>query len=115
MATTTLTNAFSYGDALAALLTVESLVFAVLAVAVTFLAPGNRVPDLLMSPARIGYLGAAFVSVVAFGAAMAWWSVFVTSWPHGFRGGAVAIVIAIAIVGQPMLSWLIAPGLQAKK
>jgi hypothetical protein len=110
-----LTKGFSNNDALVALLTAESLVFAVLAVAVAFSVPGNRIPNLRLPAWGVGYLAAGFVSIIAFGALMAWWSIFVKSWPHGFRGGAVAVALAMAIVGQPLLAWTIAPGLRAKK
>jgi hypothetical protein len=87
----------------------------VLAVAVAFSVPGNRIPNLRLPAWWVGYLAASFVSIIAFGGAMAWWSIFVISWPHGFRGGAVAVALGLAIVGQPSLAWLIAPGLRAKK
>jgi hypothetical protein len=98
-----------------ALLTAESLVFAVLAVAIAFSVPGNRIPNLRLPAWGIGYAAAAFVSIIAFGGAMAWWSLFVTAWPHGFRGSTIAVVLGITVVGQPLLAWMIAPGLRAKK
>lgn len=106
---------FTNSDALMALLTVESLVFAALGVAVSFSMPSNRIPHLSVKVWVLGYLAALFVSIVAFGALMAWWSIFVPHWPSGFRARTVATTLCLAIVGQPGLAWLIAPGLRTKE
>jgi hypothetical protein len=110
-----LSNGFTNNDALIALLTVESLVFAALAVAVSFSIPGNRVPDLPAPAWVIGHLAAGFVSVVAFGGLMAWWSIFAVCWPNGFRGAAIGVTLGLAIVGQPVFAWIFARGLRAQQ
>lgn len=110
-----LTNGFTNNDALVALLTVESLSFAALAVAVSFSIPSSRVPNLPISVSTIGYIAAAFVTIIAFGALMAWWSIFLTCWPSDFRSQAIAVTLGLAVVGQPVFAWAIARGLKPKE
>ncbi len=105
---------FGYGDALVALLTVETLAFAALAVAVSFSIPTNRVPNLLVSLSTIGLLAAGFVTLVAFGGCVAWMGLFHKHWPHGFYNGVVSGVLAISILAQPAFAWIVALGLRAK-
>jgi hypothetical protein len=107
-----ITTGFTANDALIAFLTVESLSFAALAVAVSFATQTNRVPSV---PARkLAYGAAGFVTVLAFGGLMAWWSIFATHWPSGFRGAAIGVTLALAVVGQPGFAWVIAYGLKPK-
>lgn len=105
---------FTDANALSALLTVESLLFATLSVAVSFSKPGNRIPNLPVKPETLGHIAAAFISIIAFGALMAWWNIFVESWPCSFRGSVIALALGLAIVGQPLLAWAIARGLGAR-
>jgi hypothetical protein len=106
---------FTDANALSALLTVESLLFATLGVAVSFSEPGKRVPDLPVQPRTLGLLACGFLSVVAFGALMAWWNIFLDPWPCGFRDTVIACSIGAAIVGQPVFAWAIARGMQSKE
>jgi len=103
---------FTDANALASLLTVESLLFAALSLAASLSVPGKRVPA--VSPQVLGFLAAGFLSIVAFGAAMAWWSIFAADWPNSFRSSAVAITLAIAILGQPVFAWGVAFGLRPR-
>jgi hypothetical protein len=105
---------FTDANALASLLTVESLLFAALSVAVTLSNPGSRPRDLRVQPVTLGYLAVGFLGLVAFGAFMAWWSIFATDWPCSFRGSVIAGTLALAILGQPLFAWLIASGLRRK-
>jgi hypothetical protein len=106
---------FTNANALASLLTVESLLFAALSLATSLSTPGTRVRDLPLPAPVLGLLAASFLTIVAFGAAMAWWSIFVVDWPRDFRGNAVAIALATAIVGQPAFAWAAARGLRARR
>ncbi len=106
---------FTDANALSALLTVESLLFATLGVAVSFSQPGQRVPNLPVKPQTLGLLACGFLSVVAFGAFMAWWNIFTNPWPCGFRSMVISCAIGIAIVGQPIFAWAFARGMQAKE
>ena len=103
---------FTFTDGLTILLTSETLVFAALAVVVTFALPSNRIPRLPLSVAWMGVLVVLFVALIAFGALMAWWSTFIDHWPAHFQGRAVAVVLAAAIVGQPLFAFLLACGLR---
>ena len=62
----------------------------------------------------LGFIAAGFLSIVAVGAGAAWWTLFALDWPGSFRGDAVAIALAAAIVGQPGLAWAAAFGLKPK-
>ncbi|HET9197130.1 MAG TPA: hypothetical protein VFN92_02605 [Solirubrobacterales bacterium] len=106
---------FTDANALSALLTVESLLFATLSVAVSFSKPGSRIPNLPLAPQQLGYFAAGFISIIAFGALMAWWSIFTEPWPCEFRGSVIALAIGLAIIGQPIFAWAIARGLGAKE
>jgi len=106
---------FRYTDALVALLTVETLAFSALAVAVSFSIPSNRIPNLPVKLTTFGALGAAFVTLVAVGAGMAWLGLFRKDWPYGFYNAVISTVLALAIVGQPVFAWMIAAGLRPKR
>jgi sterol desaturase/sphingolipid hydroxylase (fatty acid hydroxylase superfamily) len=108
-------NVFTDANALATLLTVEGLLFAAVSVALSLSNPGSRVRDTPIAPKTLGYLAATFLSLVAFGALMAWWTIFAVDWPCGFRNSVIALTIGIAIVGQPAFAWAIALGLRTKK
>ena len=107
-----MTSSFSYTDALTILLTSETLVFAALAVVVSFALPSTRVPNLPVSVPVLGFIAVAFVGVIGFGAFLAWWSTFVNHWPKHFQGEAIAVTIAVAVVGQPIFALLLALGLK---
>jgi len=103
---------FTDANALASLLTVESLLFAALSIAASLSVPASRVRALPLPAQVLGLLAAGFLSIVAFGAAMAWWSIFAVDWPNSFRESTVAITLAIAILGQPVFAWGVACGLR---
>ncbi len=105
---------FTDANALASLLTVEGLLFAALSLAASLSTPGSRVRSLPVKAHHLGYIAAGFLTVVAVGAGAAWWTLFALDWPGTFRGDAVAIALAAAIIGQPALSWAAALGLRPK-
>jgi hypothetical protein len=106
---------FGYADALVALLTVETLAFAALAVAVSFSIPTNRIPNLKVSLPTFGKMAATFVTVVAFGGCVAWMGIFHKHWPHGFYNAVISGVLAISIVVQPAFAWVVALALKPKE
>lgn len=105
---------FTDANALSTLLTIEGLLFAALSAALGLSNPGSRIRDLPIPAHALGYLAATFLSLVAFGALMAWWSIFAVDWPCSFRGASIAGTIAFAIVGQPVLAWIVARGLRER-
>lgn len=106
---------FRYTDALVALLTVETLAFSALVVAVSFSIPSNRIPNLPVKLTTFGILGAGFVTVVAVGAGTSWLGLFHKDWPDGFYNAVISSALALAIVGQPVFAWMIAAGLRPKQ
>ena len=106
---------FSDANALSSLLTVESLLFAALALTGSLSAPSAGVRNLALKPKTLGYIVAGFISAVAFGALMAWTKIFLEPGSCDFRRNVIAFVLLIAIVGQPVLSWVLARGLGHKR
>lgn len=101
-------------EALVVLLTAESLIFAVLSAVIAFAQPGKRVPDLPASAFSLGVAAVVLLAVVALGAVLAWVGIYAEHWPCSFRKDAIAIVIAVAIVTQPLFAIAITRGLRAK-
>jgi hypothetical protein len=90
---------------------VESLLFAALSVAVSLSAPTAAIRNLKIEPRTLGSIAAAFLSIVALGAFLCWTGIFIDDWPCTWRGALVALIIAGAIIGQPIFAWVIARGL----
>jgi hypothetical protein len=97
--------------ALGTLLTVESLLFAALSVAVSLSAPTSAIRNLRIEPRALGSIASTFLSVVALGAFLCWTGIFLDDWPSNWRGSLIAFITAAAIVGQPIFAWVIARGL----
>jgi ABC-type uncharacterized transport system permease subunit len=102
-----------YSDAMAlgTLLTVESLLFASISVAVGLSAPGGAIRNLQVSPRALATAAACFLGLVAVAAFLCWTGVFIDHWPANWRGALIAFIIAGAIIGQPVLAWIIARGI----
>jgi len=105
---------FTEVNAFTALLTAESLFFAVLSVVVSLSRPGRDVPDLPVRAINLGYAAVGFLAIVALGALAAWWGIFAHDWPCSLRGNAIAAAIALAVVGQPIFAAIIVRGLRSK-
>jgi hypothetical protein len=104
---------FTVANALAALLTTESLLFAAFGIAVNFSTVGQR--RIRKLPVSAQTLGAGCVIVlagVAFGASVAWGKIFLSPFPSAFYGVAIAIALLLAIVAQPIIAALLALGLR---
>lgn len=101
------------GDLLAILLTAEGLLFAALAVGVTLqtLTEGNYLPPFV----KKGWLAFSIASVttlVAVGAGATWWRIFSEDCPEWFVPFAGAAALAVAIVAQPVLAFVIWLGMR---
>jgi hypothetical protein len=57
-------------------------------------------------------MAAALVSLVAVGALIAWADLFLGDWPDGFGRWGPVVVIGLAIVAQPVLTWVVAYGVR---
>lgn len=79
---TAVTHGLSSSDALTALLTVETLLFAAFAVAAVFLTRREEGWDLPTSAASFGWFVAGSICVVAVGACASWVDVYIT---HGLN------------------------------
>jgi hypothetical protein len=107
---------FSDVDALTALLTVESLLLAVLALAVTIGTPdGRRVRKQLLPAKVVGWATVALTSLLAAAGVCAWLKIFGPDFPRDLPGRAIACSLLIAIVGEPLLAAVLAVGLHTEK
>jgi hypothetical protein len=102
-------------EALAILVTAESLLLAVISVIVAFTRGGRDIPDLPAKPFALGVIATGFLTVIAIGAMAAWWGVFGSNWPCSFRGSIVALTVALAAVTPPIFAGVIAKGLRPKR
>jgi hypothetical protein len=104
----TVTPPFSAATSLAALLATESVLFAALNVGVGFsqrTAKGHR---RWLSGRALALSSAGLITVVAIGAATAWWDEFGWPWQHGSAISIEAVCLLIAVVAQPLLAFAIA-------
>jgi hypothetical protein len=104
---------FTLANALAALLTAESLLFAATTVGVALSSGGAFGVNRAVPPFAMAVASTALLSLVAFGAATAWWDIYVDSWPGTFTGSAQAVCILTAIVAQPLFAGAIALNLRS--
>lgn len=102
----------SNADALVALITVEGLLFAALAVSVTLAGETKTGRPKIVRGSKLAWGITGAILIVSFGAMMAWLEVFTAQCPSGFRGHAIAAAIAIGIVVQPVLAGWIASGVR---
>jgi hypothetical protein len=98
-------------DALILLATVESLLFAALAVSVTLAGRAETGGEPFVRGPRLAWSITAVIGVVSLGAFTSWLELFAGSgWPCGFRGAITALAILVGIGAQPLLAALIARG-----
>jgi hypothetical protein len=108
---------YTFTAALTTLLSLESLLFAAFTLATNMTSPVAGLRRRWPLPPKV-IVGSAVVllTVVAFGAVMAWIEVFVRSgWPERFAGGAIAVAVVSAAVFQPILATLLALSLRREK
>jgi hypothetical protein len=99
---------FTSKDALAVLLSTESLLFAALNVALVLSAPSAFGSDSWV-PRLLSAAAASVLTAVAAGAGSAWVDLFVVGqFPHGGFAKAAVLLIALGIVAQPVLAVVIA-------
>ncbi len=102
----------SNSDALIALVTVEGLLFAALAVSVTLAGETKTGRPKIVRGAKLAWAIAGTIFLISFGAMMAWLELFASHCPSGFRANAIAAMIAVGIVVQPGLAGWIASGVR---
>jgi hypothetical protein len=106
---------FTVANALATLLTTESLLFAAFGVAANFATVGGRrVRRMPVSGEVLGGAAVLVLAVVAFGAGTAWVKIF-SPFPTAFYGVVIAIALLLAIVAQPVIAALLALGLRTQQ
>jgi hypothetical protein len=104
----------SASDALILLMTVETLLFAGLAVSVALAAPSEHGGPPIVRGPRLAWSITVAIALVSFGAAMAWLDLFSGSgnWPVGFRAWAIAVALASGILMPPALGAWISAGIE---
>jgi hypothetical protein len=103
--------AFTSANALTALLTTESLLFAVFALTLGLGANPSARVSLLSSARLLGACAAALLTVLAMGAAVAWGDLFLTDWPDRFGRWFPVVVIGVGVLAQPVFAWLLVANL----
>lgn len=99
----------SASDALILLVTVETLLFAGLAVGVALAAPSEHGGPPIVRGSRLAWSITAAITLASIGAAMAWLDIFsgVGQWPDGFRAWAIAVAVGVGIGVPPLLgAWI---------
>jgi hypothetical protein len=99
---------FNASDALIALLTVESLLFALFSVAIGLGASSGTVAGSLTR--GLANAGAVVLTILAVGSGTAWVDVFARSnaATHGFSEWCPAVALALGLAVQPAFAWVIA-------
>jgi hypothetical protein len=104
---------FTLANALATLLTTESLLFAALALAANLSTPGGRsIRNLPVPGEALGAAAVAVLVLVAVGAVTAWGKIFLSDLPGSADEIVICVALLVAIVAQPVLAILLALGLR---
>lgn len=98
---------FTSANALTTLLTVESLMFSALTVAVALSSNRGAPTRLLPEARRLAIAAAIVLTVIAFGATVAWCDTFLRG-DASFTRLAPAICIVVGILTQPGFAWRLA-------
>ena len=93
-------------DALTALLTIESLLFAVFSITLTFGSSGLTKSVTGGLVRRIAAATAAVLTVLSVGAGTSWVKLFVGSSTYGFAQWSPAIALAVGLIVQPVFAWI---------
>lgn len=107
---------FTDAQALTTLLSAEGFLLATVSLAVTLGAPGRKgVPNLPVRPPTIAMMAGCLSAVLALGALLAWLGLY----SHGDllppRQLAIAALLLVAVVGQPVLAIILAMGARMKE
>ena len=107
---------FTVANALSILLTTEGLLFAALSLAASLSAPDSRRGSRLKptTAARLGKAAVALLSLVAFGAFVAWFEIIQNNSPGSFLECLVMFCILGAILAQPVLAAFLLGALRGK-
>jgi hypothetical protein len=97
---------FDPTDALTSLLTVESLLFAVFSITLTFGSSGLTKNVTGGTMRRLARATAAVLTVLSIGAGTSWVTLFVGSSTHGFAQWSPAVALAIGVIAQPVFAWI---------
>src|SRR3954454_17299579 len=107
---------FTLTNALASLLTTESLLFAALGLAANLSTPGGRrIRRLPVSAHLLGRGAVGAFIVIAAGAAAAWLQIFLSDFPSRPADVVIAVSLIVAIVIQPVLAVVLGLGLRTAK
>jgi hypothetical protein len=104
----------SASEALILLMTVETLLFAGLAVSLALAAPSEHGGNPIVRGPKLAWSISGAILIVSIGAAMAWLDIFTGKqhWPVGFRAWAIAIAVAAGIIVPSVLSGWISKGIE---
>ncbi len=98
-------------EALATLLTVESLLFATFGIAIGLSAATQVRRSLVPLAKRLAFVGAIVLTLIAITAGLEWWQSFITGDHLSVEIVALAIGSAAGLVAPPGFAWLIARAL----
>lgn len=108
-------NTMSPVDALTILLTAESLLLAVVGIAVTFaITPGSRVRWLPVPLSVVAFGAVAVLALAGVGAGFAWAAIYLPHFPHPGQDRVIAIAILSTISMEPLLALALALGLKTE-
>lgn len=103
-------------DALSTLLTTESLLLAVVGVAVTLATPGQvRNPRLPVRPGVLAGIAVGVLSLVGVGAVFAWGQIYLGGALRPLPDLVIAVALLVAIVAEPVLAVLLALGIRKRR
>jgi hypothetical protein len=99
-------TAFGSDKVLTALLTTESLLFAVMALTFTFGSAAINEVVMQDTAKRIAVVAALVLTALGAGAAVAWVDLFVRGdWPDHFTAWFPVAALALGAVAQPLFAW----------
>jgi hypothetical protein len=99
---------FSQANALTALMTAESLLFAVFAVTLSIGAGPTAKQADMRFVRRLAVAAAAVLTLLGIGGLISWCDLFVAEWPGRLAEWAPLVALAVGIVAQPVFAWAIA-------
>src|SRR5438874_774820 len=92
----------SAGDALGALLTTESLLLAVVGLAVTISSTTGRIPKLPIPATMLAGGAVALLAAVGAGAGVAWSELYLSPFPSDWSNRVIAVALLTAVAAEPI-------------